>query len=282
MEATNWLDDVIEKPIPTSLGRINVREGGRADGAAMVCWPSLMMDGTMWRYQYEHFAQTHRMYLIDSPGHGKSDPLRKIIDLKDCVDVLVEILDALRINKCVLVGNSWGGMLAAIFPTYYPERTAAVVGIGCTASPPTTLERLRVSALATYLSLHRKMPALGARTARSVFGGPTSEATNPEFVAFLDFVLRDDPKSVAWAMRSVLVRRNDQHGRLATISDVPVLIIAGEEDRWFPVHVVRKLADAIDGSTFRVLPNTGHLAPRENPGDTNAEIEAFLAARHRS
>jgi pimeloyl-ACP methyl ester carboxylesterase len=57
-----------------------------------------------------------------------------------------------------------------------------------------------------------------------------------------------------------------------------VLIIAGEEDRWFPVHVVRKMADVISGSTFRVLAHTGHLPPRENPGDTNAEIEAFLAA----
>lgn len=60
------------------------------------------MDGTMWRYQYEYFARTHRMYLIDSPGHGKSDPLRKIIDLRDCAGALVEILDALGINKCVL------------------------------------------------------------------------------------------------------------------------------------------------------------------------------------
>ena len=39
-----------------------------------------------------------------------------------------------------------------------------------------------------------------------------------------------------------------------------------------------KMADAINGSTFRVLPYTGHLAPRENPGSTNAEIEAIVAA----
>lgn len=47
----------------------------------------------MWRYQYEHFAPTHHIVLIDSPGHDKSDALRTIIDLKDCADVLVEILD---------------------------------------------------------------------------------------------------------------------------------------------------------------------------------------------
>jgi pimeloyl-ACP methyl ester carboxylesterase len=38
------------------------------------------------------------------------------------------------------------------------------------------------------------------------------------------------------------------------------------------------MAAAISGSTFVVLPHTGHLPPRESPGHTNAAIEAFLAA----
>jgi 3-oxoadipate enol-lactonase len=278
MTTTSWLDEVTEKLIPTSLGLISVREGGRADGPAMVCWPSLMMDGTMWRYQYEHFAPTHHMVLIDSPGHGKSDALRKIIDMKDCAEALVEILDALDIGKCVLVGNSWGGMLAGVFPAYHPERTAAAIGINCTASLPTMFESIWATGLATYLSLHAKMPALAAKAARGAFAGPTAEVANPEFVEFTNFVLRDDPKSVAWALRSILIGRKDEHRRLATITDVPVLVIAGEEDSQFPVHAVRKMADAIDGSTFRVLPHTAHLAARENPDGVNAEIDAFLAA----
>ncbi|WP_257585846.1 MULTISPECIES: alpha/beta fold hydrolase [unclassified Streptomyces] len=39
------------------------------------------------------------------------------------------------------------------------------------------------------------------------------------------------------------------------------------------------MADAIEGSTFRVLPHTGHLAARENPEEVNATIDAFLGAR---
>ncbi|MFE9062971.1 alpha/beta fold hydrolase [Streptomyces violaceusniger] len=274
---TQWLEGTAEKLIPTSLGLVNVRVGGRSDGPAMVFWPSLMMDGTMWQHQYEHFAPAHRVVLIDSPGHGKSDALRKIIDLEDCSDALVEILDALDIDKCVLVGNSWGGMLAGVFPAYHPRRTAAAIGINCTASLPTMFESIWATALSTFLSLHAKMPPLAAKAARGAFAGPTAEATNPEFVEFTKFVLRDDPKSVAWALRSILIGRKDEHRRLNTIKDVPVLIIAGEEDSQFPVHVVRKMADAIEGSTFRVLQHTAHLAARENPQGVNAEIDAFLA-----
>ncbi|WP_235613975.1 hypothetical protein [Streptomyces olivochromogenes] len=39
---TNRLEGVTEKLIPTALGLINVRVGGRPDGPAMMCWPSLM------------------------------------------------------------------------------------------------------------------------------------------------------------------------------------------------------------------------------------------------
>jgi 3-oxoadipate enol-lactonase len=111
MTSANWLEKVTERLIPTSLGLVNVGVGGRADGQAMVFWPSLMMDGTMWQYQYEHFAPDYRI-------------------------VLVAIFDELGIGKCVLVGNSWGGMLAGVFPAYYPERTAAAVGINAAASLP--------------------------------------------------------------------------------------------------------------------------------------------------
>ncbi|MEW2274320.1 alpha/beta fold hydrolase [Streptomyces griseofuscus] len=279
MSRTDWLDDVTEKLIPTSLGLMNVRVGGRTDGPAMVFWPSLMMDGTMWRFQYEHFAPTHRVVLVDSPGHGRSDALRRIIDLRECADALVEVLDALGIGKCVLVGNSWGGMLAGVFPAYHPERTAAAVGINCTASLPTAFESIWATGLAAYLAVHARMPQLAARAARSAFAGPTAEAENPEFMEYIDVVLDNDPKSVAWALRGVLIGRRDEHRLLATVpAGIPVLIVAGEEDSQFPVHAVRRMADAIEGSTFRVLLRTGHLAARENPDEVNATIDAFLAS----
>ncbi|MFC9633364.1 alpha/beta fold hydrolase [Streptomyces mirabilis] len=200
-----------------------------------------------------------------------------LINLKDCSDALVEILNALDIDKCVLVDNSRGGMLAGVFPEY-PQRTTAAIGINCTAALTTTFESIWATALSSFLSLHAKMPPLAAKAARAAFAGPTAEATNPHFLEFTNFVLNDGPKSVARALRSLLIGRKDEHRRLNTTRNVRVLIIAGEEDSQFPVHVVRKMADAIEGSTFGVLQHTAHLAARENSEGVDAEIDAFLAA----
>ena len=111
-----------EMRIPTALGYINVRMGGKEGAPVMVFWPSLMMTVTMWSYQYEYYTPKYRVVLIESPGIGKSEALRKLISLEDCSNILVEILDALKIEKCFFLGNSWGAMLAAVLPAWHPER----------------------------------------------------------------------------------------------------------------------------------------------------------------
>jgi 3-oxoadipate enol-lactonase len=275
--ATNWTDELDEQLVPTHLGDINIRVGGREDGPLLVCWPSLFMDGTMWQYQYEHFAARYRMVLIDSPGHGKSDGLRHTIDLKDSSDVVVAILDAVGAEKCILMGNR-GGMLAGSFPAHYPERTLATIAINASATPANMLESVWVTAFSGWLQLNATMPSSVARIARYLFGGPTAKASRPEFLDWTSVVLHDDPKSVSWALRSFILGRQDEHRRLSTISpDIPVLVIAGEEDSQFPVHIVRRMADAIPSSTFEVLAHSAHLAARETPGEVNQAVDRFLS-----
>jgi 3-oxoadipate enol-lactonase len=63
------------------------------------------------------------------------------------------------------------------------------------------------------------------------------------------------------------------------MTKVPVLVIAGEEDRTAPVSEVKLMADAI-GCQFLELEKIGHLAALESPDEVNAIIENFLQ-KHR-
>ena len=68
------LDDV---EVSTVLGKLRVRVGG--SGPAILFWPTLIMDGSMWTWtaQAEHFGVDHRVVLVDSPGHGCSEALTR-------------------------------------------------------------------------------------------------------------------------------------------------------------------------------------------------------------
>jgi 3-oxoadipate enol-lactonase len=272
----DWSRGSQERLIPTQLGAINVRVGGRLDGPTMVFWPSLLMNGSMWRHQYEHYAPTHRVVLVDAPGIGKSAPLTRTITMLECSDCLVSILDGLDIDTCVLLGNSWGAILACVFAAWHPERLDGVIAANGTASGTTLFDRVQLTPLIALLGLHTRTPRWWMKVARSNFAGKTAGKAKPAFLASFRCVLDENPRSMALQMKSILLNREDTHATLRTIAGVPVLIIAGDEDRVFSVATEQEVARSIPGSSLVVLPETGHLSALESPQLFNAAVDGFL------
>ena len=77
------------------------------------------------------------------------------------------------IDKCIFGGNSWGAMLAAVLPAWNPERLIASMSINGTASLPTMLETVQMSAISGLLYLNATMPQWWANLAKGAFAGDT-------------------------------------------------------------------------------------------------------------
>ena len=107
----------------------------------------------------------------------------------------------------------------------------------------------------------------------------SAHTPKPEFMEYLGKVLREDPVSIAFAMKNIVLGRRDLHPTMRRIRNVPTLVIAGEQDHVFDVAQSQSLAASIAGSDFVLLPETGHVSPMENPKGVNAAIDAFLAKR---
>jgi 3-oxoadipate enol-lactonase len=274
LAADSFLED---RQVDTVLGRLRVRVGG--SGPALLFWPSLIMDGEMWLAQAAHFAPRHRVVLVDSPGHGGSEALRRQFTFGECVQCIVQILDALGIARTHYVGNSWGGMIGGTFAARHPERLGAAVLMNCTASPCSLGQKLEYLLLTRLLWSLGRVPGFMTGKVVSAFIGPSSRRERPQVEqAIRATVARVRARSVYWAIRSVVPSRPDQHALLATIR-TPVLVVAGEEDRTFPVAETRAMAGSIPGAEFVVMPNTAHLAGLERPDEVNALIEGFIG-RH--
>jgi 3-oxoadipate enol-lactonase len=120
------------------------------------------------------------------------------------------------------------------------------------------------------------VPKSVVNRAVNAFAGATSERTKPEVVEFIrSTVAAARADSVCWAIDSVVPYRAEHRALLGAIRK-PVLVVAGEEDRTFPVAETRAMAEAIPGSLFKVLPRVGHLAALEAPQPVNATIDEFL------
>lgn len=261
--------------VQTCLGKVRLRLAGA--GPALMFWPSLLMDGSMWQAQAAHFRDRYRVILVDSPGHGESEPLTGLFSFAQCAQAIREILDALGVPKAHFVGNSWGGMIGGTFAATYPERVGNAVLMNCTASACGPRQKLEYFLLTRVLWLAGKVPGFMVGKAVAAFIGPTSARERPQVGDFIRAsVARANARSVYWAIRSVVPARPDQHALVARIR-TPVMVVAGEEDQTFPVPETEAMAKSIPGAEFVVMKRTAHLAGLENPAEVNALIDDFLA-----
>ena len=260
--------------VGTALGELRVRVGG--SGETIVFWPSLLMTGDMWSAQARHFADRYRVVLVDPPGHGESEPLTRTFTFEECARCIVDVLDALGVERAHVVGNSWGGMIGGTFAAIHPDRVGRSVLMNCTASAAGLAQRVEYGVLLQAARwLGRVRPPL-TRSVLKAFLGPTTFRTRPAVVAYVrETVQADDLPSCSRAVRSVVPRRPDQHALLSRIA-TPVLVVAGAEDATFPNAETKAMADAIPGATFVVLDGVAHLAGLEDPDLVNRVVEDFL------
>lgn len=262
--------------IATVLGRIRVRSVGA--GPVIMFWSSLLMNGSMWHEQAAYFRDHFRVLLVDPPGHGDSEALSRSFSFKECALCIVQILDALGVPKTHFVGNSWGGMIGGTFAALYPDRVGVSVLMNCTATEAGVRQRVEYILLINLIRLLGRIPPFIAGSAVRAFVGPTTERERPGVAsAIRSTVSSVNGRSVYWAIKSVVPDRPDQHILIASIR-TPVLVIAGAEDRTFPVEETRAMAAAIPRAEFRALPGVAHLAGLECPAETNAMIDAFIGA----
>ncbi len=101
-----------------------------ADAPTVVFLHGLVMDNlSSWFFTVANAAaQRAHVLLYDLRGHGKTDRPKRGYALDDMIADLASLLDAAKIDRpVVLVGNSFGGLLALELARRLPARVAGIV-----------------------------------------------------------------------------------------------------------------------------------------------------------
>jgi pimeloyl-ACP methyl ester carboxylesterase len=111
--------------LPNGL-RLAYRDWGGA-GQPIVLIHGLASSYTIWNLVAPRLAERHRVVAVDQRGHGRSDRPSGPFDFSTYVGDLRGFLDALGLERSVLVGHSWGGNVSVQFAADQPDRTAGLV-----------------------------------------------------------------------------------------------------------------------------------------------------------
>lgn len=198
--------------------------------------------------------RTHsRVLLPTHPGFDGTDRPESLGTTRDLAAMYVTLLEQLDLTDVTVIGNSFGGWLAAEIALLDSPRVSGAVivdgiGIEVDEHPMTSVAGLSPAELAA-LSFHDPSRAQVAPAATP--DGPAPSGPSPDVLALIAYAgaTMSDP-TLAQRLREL---------------DLPVHVIWGASDGIVDPDYGRAYADALPVSTFTVLPSAGHLPQIETP-----------------
>lgn len=274
-------------------GRIGYERRGH--GPAVVLSHASLVDRRMWRAQIDALADDFDVIAYDRLGHGESSmaPPR----VQHAVDLL-RVLDALGLERAVLIGSSMGGGYSLEAALLAPDRVTGLVTI-CAGLPgyewPAAMRAEARELLTRAVPLDR-LTAYTAHSATSVLDADIEAMAEAQlrYMAVGPGRTPDVFEPATWQLllemaAGVFAREWREAASqeiepdpplLARLSEiaVPTLVISGLSDVSYVQEVSTLLARGIPGARTVELADTGHLPPVERPAEIAGILHGYLAA----
>ena len=265
------------------------------DGAAMREKPTLLLlhggpgfDHSIYKPRFSALADVAQVIYLDHRGNGRSDPgPRESWTLAQWGDDVRAFCDALGIERPIVLGVSFGGMVALAYATRHPEHPSKLVVVSTEAKGDTYLER-RIELFERFGG-----PEVGALARRRFRDGHTDQASVEAWIRLAFPVYTRKPRDPAAAARTI--RRPevtqwftrpggeshtfDFFPGLARVR-CPTLVMGGEDD---PMHPIESQADIVTALPaglvrFERFADCGHGVFGDAPERALAVIREFVTA----
>jgi pimeloyl-ACP methyl ester carboxylesterase len=240
----------------------------------------------------EKLAASHRVILIDRPGHGwSSRPPGDSYASPACQAKLVaEALDQLGVRRAIIVGHSWGGAFATAYALAFPERTAGLVLLSAVTHPwpasPGWYNNLASLRGIGPLFLRTLVYPLGSFMIEGVSRGVFEpQPVPPDYLrrAAIRLVLR--PKTFFANARDLALLRNFLTAQVSSYADLrtPTIIISGDRDSMVSPQInACALAATVPGAKLVFLKGVGHMPHHAAPEAVAAAIDELIPAQGRA
>lgn len=242
---------------------LSYAEQGTKQGTPLILLHGIADSWRIFEPLLAELPESVHAYALSQRGHGDADRPATGYRTRDFVEDLRLFMDALQIQKAIIVGASSGGFAARSFGAMHPERTAGLVLLG---SPATLVARPNL-----FAELKDPIdPGFVNSFAESVLSRPASAEAFTSMIA-------ENLKAPAHVWLETGNGLFEEHfpGELPKIQ-APTLIIWGEEDPIITKADQLALAEAIKGSKLIAHPGSGHMLYWEEPALIARDIVAYI------
>ena len=219
------------------------------------------------------FFLNFRLVFIDFIFQGSSDQEGEMRDFNQHAQDVLSVMDHLAIPTPILIGLSYGSLVAQNYAVNYPNRVEKLVLLSTFAHKTPYYEAIELSwsralEIGGYsLMLDVMMPFV---LSDNYFQNPLIP------VELLKSARKEMIEAVSLRkLMEATEKRPDYRKELEKIK-VSTLVIHGDSDTLFSVDLGRQVANSIPNALFVVIPRTGHTLNLESVHLVNTEVSKFL------
>lgn len=252
--------------------RIAYRFDGREDAPVLMLSNSIATTLHMWDGVTPDLAERFRVLRYDTRGHGASDAPAGAYSIDRFGRDVIELLDALGLQRVHFLGLSLGGFIGQWLGIHAPERIDRLI-LSNTSSrlgPPELFDQ-RIAELAQAAD----MTETAEMFMNNWFPARMIEARLPAVDAFRTMARHTSPQGLAGSFAAV---RDADLRRTVALITAPTLVIAGEYDMVTAASHGEAIAAAIPGARYVSLP-TVHMPNVETAPAFIGEVREFLSDR---
>lgn len=196
-----------------------------------------------WMRLVKYLDEDYSLYFLDLLGHGRTGAGKWNYTVKEQCSMLSEFLDECGISKFGLVGNSYGGWISAAY--------AAKVG------------KPEILILEDSAGIN---PTVG-------------ESDTDKMEKFIDRLQSFGRTNDREIMKKIIVENSTGAEKLSTGDLASIrartMVIWGDRDRIIDPRYGRELSEQINGSTFEIIKDAGHVPHYTHPEKTASLINSF-------
>ena len=248
--------------------KISYTEQGK--GTAVVLLHGFLENKTMWNDYVIAISKKNRVITIDLLGHGETECLGYVHSMEDNAEVVLAVLQHLKIRKAVFIGHSMGGYVALAFAELYPENVKGIVLLNSTSHADsderkTNRDRAIKAVKQNYTSFVRMSIAnLFSEKNRTIL---VDEIENVKTEA-----LKTPLQGIVASLEGMKIRKDREV--ILHFATYPILLILGKQD---PVLIYDENVSQIENTTVKLHTfNDGHMSHIENREELMLILLEFL------
>lgn len=270
------------------FGELDVHVRVTGSGPPLLLIHGLMTSSYSWRYVLDLLGAHYTVYAPDLPGAGRSGKPRASYSAEDTAHFIGELMDALGIRGCDVVGNSMGGYLCMRLALAQPDAMRRLVNIHSPGVPELRLHALRfvlsipgVRMLLRWIvhldplrwahrNVHYRDESLKSLEEAHEYGDPLSDRAGADaFGLILKNTLA--PADMAGFQAELLRRKG-----AGEPFPVPLQLLWARQDPMVPPRFGPLYADRIPSAELVWLEDASHFAHVDQPEATVAAMLEFF------